>query len=63
MKVLLIDKYGEYTIKDAQIIPRVGDKVFTHKRTVTSVVMWPDRDYISEYLSNNVDIEAIIVID
>ena len=66
MKILVINQFGNGQIKDSAVIPRIGDKVdmfYEPLPTVTSVVMWPSKERITQLQYDNLQIEAIITVE
>ena len=65
MKILIIDQYGNNTkIKDADIIPRIGDSLdifYDPLPKVTKVVLYPKKERLKEFKVIGQDIIAIII--
>ena len=65
MKILVLNQFGNWKIKDSAVIPRVGDKVdmfYEPLPTVTQVVMWPSKERLQQLQDDKLDIEAIIIV-
>lgn len=64
MKLLIVSRFKS-TVKDTDILPRVGDKIDVHYYpypSVDSVLLYPSKETLQRF-DVDLDIDAVITVD